>query len=210
MLTLNETPVRTAKNFNINNIKIDDINLPNRIENFENIEVNIPEGAFADNNPSKVNLKYGVGEGMENEINDKSNNSLKIVISEKMNEPITIFCEFDEGNSALIQNIEIIAKEGSYANFIIKYKSQDENECYHNSTIRIKAEQNANVHMTIVNLLNTESTNFLSIENELGENAILNYIVIDFGGKRSITNYYSNLIRKQFKKQYRYNIFRKK
>ncbi len=199
MLTLNETPVRTARNFNINNIKIDDINLQARTETFENIEINIPEGVFADNNPSKANLKYGVGKNAINELNEKSNSNLKIVVSDKIEEPITIFCEFDEDSIALIQNIEIIAKEGSNASFIIKYKSHGESEAYKNSSIRIKAEKNSQIDIMIVNLLNIKSTNFLSVENELEENANLNYLLIDLGGKNSITNYYSNLIRKSFK-----------
>ena len=41
--------------------------------------------------------------------------------------------------------------------------------------------------------MNTKSDNFLSIENNLEENAKLKYTIIDFGGKNSITNYFSNL-----------------
>ena len=41
--------------------------------------------------------------------------------------------------------------------------------------------------------MNTKSNNFLAIENEFEENAKINYTIIDFGGKHSITNYYSNL-----------------
>ena len=33
----------------------------------------------------------------------------------------------------------------------------------------------------------------LAIENDFGENAKINYTIVDFGGKHSITNYYSNL-----------------
>ncbi len=36
MLKLNDTPVRTARNFNINNIKIEDNILQNKIEEFNN------------------------------------------------------------------------------------------------------------------------------------------------------------------------------
>ena len=41
--------------------------------------------------------------------------------------------------------------------------------------------------------MNTKSNNFLAIENDFGENAKINYTIVDFGGKHSITNYYSNL-----------------
>ena len=37
MLELNNTPVRTSKNFNINNIKIDKKNIPSSIKNFDNV-----------------------------------------------------------------------------------------------------------------------------------------------------------------------------
>lgn len=32
---LNETPVRTAVNFNINNISLDNIDIPNNLQNFK-------------------------------------------------------------------------------------------------------------------------------------------------------------------------------
>ena len=41
--------------------------------------------------------------------------------------------------------------------------------------------------------MNTKSNNFLAIENDFEENAKINYTIVDFGGKHSITNYYSNL-----------------
>ena len=38
MIKLNETPVRTSRNFNINNIKIENISIPTNIESFKNVE----------------------------------------------------------------------------------------------------------------------------------------------------------------------------
>ena len=39
-IKLNETPVRTSRNFNINNIKLEDVKISNTIENFDNISIN--------------------------------------------------------------------------------------------------------------------------------------------------------------------------
>ena len=39
MLKLNETPVRTARNFNINNIKLEDVIIPENIRSFENVDI---------------------------------------------------------------------------------------------------------------------------------------------------------------------------
>ena len=38
-LKLNETPVRTSRNFNINNIKLENVNIPEDIGSFKNIEI---------------------------------------------------------------------------------------------------------------------------------------------------------------------------
>ena len=79
------------------------------------------------------------------------------------------------------------------ATIIIKYISNQENENYHNGIIKSRAEKNAELNIVLVNLMNTKSNNFLAIENDFEENAKINYTIVDFGGKHSITNYYSNL-----------------
>ena len=100
---------------------------------------------------------------------------------------------FDNENSVLIDNIEIIANENTKSTIIIKYISNQENENYHNGIIKAKAEKDSELNIVLINLMNTKSNNFLAIENDFEENAKINYIIIDFGGKNSITNYYSNL-----------------
>ena len=47
--------------------------------------------------------------------------------------------------------------------------------------------------------MNLDSINLITVENEIADNAVVNYTIIDFGGKTSITNYYSNLIGKESK-----------
>lgn len=198
-MKLNETPVKTCRNFNINNIKIEDIKITNKKENFENVQITgINDENSIIHEKTQEKLKYGIGEELENEVNNNSNSSLKLEIKQRAN--IEIKYDFDEKNQKLIDNIEIIAKEKIKANILIKYKSYAENECYHNGIIRVKAKENAKLNITIVNLLNVKSNNFLCIDNQLAENANINYTIVDFGGKHSITNYYSNLERKVGKK----------
>lgn len=79
---------------------------------------------------------------------------------------------------------------------IIKYRSEDEVSHYNNSVIRIFAKAKSKIEIVAVNLLNTNSDNFLSIETELEEAAEVKYTIVDFGGKRSISNVYSNLLRR--------------
>ncbi len=103
--------------------------------------------------------------------------------------------KFDKENSTLIDNIKIISKEDTTSSIIIKYSSENDENYYHNGIVRTFVRKNSKLNIIIINLLNANSNNFLSMENVLGENAELNYLIIDFGGKNSITNYYSNLKR---------------
>ena len=39
-LKLNETPLRTSRNYNINNIKLKSVNIPSCIDKFDNVIIN--------------------------------------------------------------------------------------------------------------------------------------------------------------------------
>ena len=202
-LKLNETPVRTARNFRINNMKLENIEVPEVIPTFENViiigdtsKINIEQNA--DN--TNTNLVYGLSEELTNQVKHEANQKIKLNINNTQNEKLKekveaeIDFKFDDENAALIDNIEITANENTKSTVIIKYTSNQENESYHNGIIKAKAEKNAELNIILVNLMNTKSNNFLAIENEFEENAKINYTIVDFGGKHSITNYYSNLL----------------
>lgn len=200
-LKLNETPVRTARNFRINNMKLENIEVPEVITSFENVtiigdtsKINIEQNA--DN--TNTDLVYGLSEELTNQAKHGANQKIKLNINNTQNKKekteAEIDFKFDDENAALIDNIEITANENTKSTVIIKYTSNQENESYHNGIIKAKAEKNAELNIILVNLMNTKSNNFLAIENNFEENAKINYTIVDFGGKHSITNYYSNLL----------------
>ena len=192
-LKINETPRRTSRNFNINNIKLENIEIPEKIEEFKNIEIKTSK-AIVETKIDEFTLNYGLGEVLENQVKKQSNKQIKLVIDEKEDESIEITFHLDNQNVSLLENIEIVAKPNSKATIIIKYLSDGNEKEYHNGIIRTIAEENANIDIVLVNLVNTSSSNFLSIENTLNKNSNIKYTIVDFGGKNSITNYYSNLL----------------
>lgn len=189
-IKLNETPLRTSKNYNINNIKLENINIPKQIGKFKNVSIT---GANYTNNITTLKLTYGLSQELETQVANKSNQKIKIELKDSEN--VQIDFKFDKQNLNLIENIEVIAKECTKeATVIIKYESAEEIESYHNGILNVIAKANSKLNIILVNLMNTSSNNFIAIENTLEENANITYWVIDFGGKNSITNYYSNLI----------------
>ena len=188
-MKLNETPIRTSRNFGINNITLDNIEIPDFIKVFDNIDVT-REYSEIDKNVSVKPLVYGTGSILEENTQKNGNSKLNINVTKKDN--IEIVYEFDEDNTVLVNQIDINANAD--CNIIIQYKSNTDLECFHNGILKVTAQNNANVNVCILNFLNDKSNNFESIQNECYENSNLQYTIIDIGGKNSISNYYSNVV----------------
>ena len=186
-LKLNETPVRTSRNFLINNIKLEDVEIPEVVEKFKNIE--IIGGKNVTENIEKTELTYGLGEVLQNNIIQNSNSKLNINME---NEEVKIVYNFDDDNINLINNIVVNAAKK--CKLYIIYKSNANKKCFHNGVIKINALENSNIDVIVVNTMNKESNNFEAYENTIEANANINYTIIDIGGKNSVTNYYSNII----------------
>ena len=191
MIKLNETPVRTSRNFHINNIKLEDVNVPQNVNEFNNLEI-IGESAKIniENHKENIDLVYGMGKDLSNL---SSNQNLKIDIDSKTNKELILNFNFDKDNNVLVDNIIITANEDTKSTIIINYLADDKCSGFHNGIIKLLAKQDSNINVIITNLLNYNSNNFISIENELEENAKVNYTIVDFGGKNSISNLYSNI-----------------
>lgn len=200
-LKLNETPVRTAKNFRINNIKLENIEIPEVIPEFGNVTI-IGDTSKIDIEQNTINtdtnLIYGLSDEFTNQVKIQANQKIKLNINDAQNKKekaeAEIDFKFDDENSVLIDDIEITANENTKSTVIIKYTSNQESENYHNGIIKAKAEKDSELNIVLINLMNIKSNNFLAIENDFEKNAKINYTIIDFGGKNSITNYYSNLL----------------
>ena len=196
-LRLNETPVRTSSNFNINNIQIENINTPDQLKEFKNVTIsNQSTEAILDSNLGKVDLKYGLGEFFTEQVNLNSNYKANIIVDSDINKEIELDFKFDNDNLNLVENIAITANENAKSTVILKYSAEADISAYHNGVVKAIAKNNAELNIIIVNLMNDISNNFLSIENDLGNNSKINYYIIDFGGKNSITNYFSNIVGK--------------
>ena len=189
MIKLNETPVRTSKNFNINNIKLENIVLPEKITSFNNVTIKAKQSTA---NIENEELAYGLGEALTKQVQEKANQKIKLVMNKEEKEAEIIF-KFDENNLNLIDNIQVISEENTTSTVTIKYNSAKDIKCEHNGIINVLAKKNSKIHVIIVNFMNEVSNNFIAIQNTLEENSNVKYTIIDFGGKNSITNYYSNL-----------------
>ena len=189
-IKVNETPVRTSRNFRINNIKLENINIPEERVEFKNVRV-ISEDILVSEDVTEIPLTFGNGSFLENNVENYANNTLKIVTN-KNKKDVKIIYTLDSENKTLINNLEIVANHD--VNVTIMYKSNTNEECFHNGIIRLFANENVKVNIEIINLLNNNTYNFDSIENKIYSNSNVRYTIIDIGGKYSVSNYYSDII----------------
>ena len=194
-MQVNETPIKTSNSFNINNIIINDIKIPEKKCNFNNIEI-LADTTFLNTNIKNEKFMYGNGQILEENITNLANHTLSIQ-ENKSKETVQINYVFDDENLQLINNIEIYSKKE--LNIIIKYSSKTEKQCFHNSKIKVYGDKESKVNITIINLLNIKTNSFQEIENTLENDSNLNCTIIDLGAKSSIINYYSNVIGKEAK-----------
>lgn len=189
MIKLNETPVRTSKNFGINNIKLDDIEFPRGLNEFKNVTVESGKSKLVQIGPD-TELVYGLGDVAIDNVNSECNCGIRLNVDN--NDDVRVVFDFDDDNTELVDFIEINADAN--ANIVIEYNSKTDKKCFHNGILKLNASAGSNVNVVIVNLLNESSLNFEAIENDIAENASVNFTVIDIGAKTSVSNYYSNLI----------------
>ena len=187
-IEINKTPVRTSRNFGINNIRIDEVEIPKNVEAFTTYNIDSKKSIVSNDFNFSV-LTYGNGKELEENIIKNANNKLKI---ETKKENIKIVYEFDDKNLNLINQIDIVGKEDT--NIIIEYNSNTNQKCFHNGIIKVLANENCKLNIVIINLLNNNSLNLESIETKILKNAIVNYTIVDIGAKKSIVNYYANCL----------------
>ncbi|MBR1540874.1 MAG: SufD family Fe-S cluster assembly protein [Clostridia bacterium] len=215
---LNQTPVRTCRNFKINNIDFTD-KIPSRIPDFHNVKIAQETGKdeiITDYEFDNFEVKFG--SGLEDQIKEQANQKIKIDVKSKTDKEIKVEFDFDEENLKLVDYIEIVAEENTTSNIYIIYRNKLCNEvqdhcddpsqrcsgvqcapykAYHNGLIRIVANNNSKVVVNIINLMNKESSNILGVDSKIEDSAKLKLNIVDFGAKTSVTNVYSNLAGKE-------------
>ena len=103
---VNETPIRTSRNFGINNIKLENIVLPENLNKFENVKITSNHCEVSDIKPN-VKLVYGMSNVFEENLEKNCNSALKFS-SEKKDDICIEYC-FDDNNADLLNYLEIEA-----------------------------------------------------------------------------------------------------
>ena len=177
---LNEIPVKTTNNFNINDLKIN-LSLPKTYEfkkYISNIDIEYSE---IKNFNTKIGLEF------------KKALNIDITIKDKIDDLIELTYEFTN-NDVLINNINITYLENSSADIILRYVSKDLNPHFNYIKQNIKMNKYSIGNITVINNLNDSSYNFIASESIVLDNSNLNQNLIDISSNIKVYNYYSNVL----------------
>ena len=183
---LNKLPVKTTNNFKVNDLKID-LDLPeitdmNKFNISNNDLLDINQEIIDDEFTSKIGLEFS----------RYLNIDITIPKDVVIDESIILSYDFSN-NDVLIDKINFNYEENASCNFIIIYKSIDNNKHFHHLLSKINSNINSRGNITYINLMNKNSNNLIAIENDSMIDSTITNNIIDIGSNIKVYNVYSNV-----------------
>lgn len=191
---VNETPVKTSKNYRINHLNLGDYCLP-EVKDFPNIQVNCPDSATLSSEKQQVSLEYGMNSQLIQQSHENSNHNLQIrfAANQKLERPVEIDCSFCEESPHLVSNISISSEKHSKSHVILKFKGES-GDFFLNSILDIQLEEEAELTVTVLNFLPYPSKSFFTQQCSVAKLAKFHLTFVDFGGKYSVSNLFTEAL----------------
>ena len=153
-----------------------------KIHEFNNVKI---KGLDSENILLNSDVEVGMrlSNYFKNESEKYSNVRKNIQINKGKRENIFIEFDVDKTNSTLVDVFNIHMNKGS-----------DEEYTYHNGYIKVIAEEESKLDIFVMQNLNLNSENFLSMDIDVKRDADVKYYGIELGGEVNVTSVSSNLL----------------
>lgn len=175
---LNKTPIRTTSGFRINDIRLD-LDIPS-IKEFKDIDIKNIEYK-SNRNGNKIDTGIGISYDKSYEVN---------IDIDKVYED-NIYINYDFSNDdILVSKININYFENSKANIIMVFRSKDSNKHINHINLEVNSKINSNGNISIINLLNNNSYDFIDIDSNIDGMMIFN--IIDIGSNIKVSRLFGN------------------
>ncbi len=189
---LNETPILTNNNYDINNIKLklDEASISfKEFDSVNNVTINATDKV-------KVNETKIVEGEFKSKINLPSDKYYSTIfdIPAYSKENVEVSLLFNKDNNTYIGELVFNVAENAESTVIIKCNSKDNAAALINLKIVANLDKNSVATVITENNISDTTNTFISIENNLQENAKLFTTTLDLSGKNKISNIYTKLI----------------
>ena len=182
MIKLNKSPIRTSENYGMNDIEIAKELLVNTKNNNPKFSCrNLKADSILS---SQFFVKHNICEEASNKNADLN---LEFKIANTTNEIGYLTINLDED---LVENLNFVVEKNVKTKLVITIKSNK--NCYNNTCLHFKCEENSNVELIILNYLNLAKINLFNVEADLFKNSKFYLTFIDFCSKNSINRIQTN------------------
>lgn len=103
--------------------------------------------------------------------------------------------ELNKENNQLVDIIRVKAEENSVLNLILDYFTKEDNfDGFRHTVLEIEAEKNSKVKICIFQRFSLDVLSIQSVYYNVKENANIEFVQVDLGGKESYVSYIGNLL----------------
>ncbi|NLK21233.1 MAG: Fe-S cluster assembly protein SufD [Epulopiscium sp.] len=140
-------------------------------------------------------LEYGVSKELAEHGENSYNTGIFAYVPEgiKAKDIIRLEYELDNENNLVVDKNIIIAGKDSKLTIIIDYSTLDYTKTLHNGITKIFAKEGSDITLIKIQRMNDKSYHFDSNIAYIDYGARVNYIQVEIGSKKAVTNYTNNL-----------------
>ena len=170
---INEIPIKTTNSFKVNGLEIE---IPDNITtHFHGYEVNDDHNLILETAKTTIMNHDAV--------------RLNIKITSNNESPIIFNYYFDQTDN-LIEEINIEVLNNVHANIIFNYAALSKEQHFHYLKQTIKLDNESSLNFSTINMLSSNATSIINVDNEVLSNANLTYNLIDLGGSTKVSSSY--------------------
>lgn len=197
---LNQTPVRTAKNYGINSIFVEKNekfaqkikNLSKNRAKFENINIENAENCEIVDN-ANFEIDNYLSEDFCKELNETATLNRSFIFKKSSQKPTFITFNPDKKNDVLIDKLHFVIQNDVDAKIVLRFNSNN-TSVYQNGILKIDLQDNSSANIIVLNDGNFDAEHYFSIQSSVQKNATLTMNIVDFASKNSIWSYNSKLL----------------
>ncbi len=190
MIKINNTPMRTTQNYQINNISIEEKYFRHFSNSAGTLNVQKTDNVIV-TNYADANITKGLGEPFNAQLGSEINHRLTLCVEKNQTAEARVIIDGAKAGE-IIDAQNILLQEGSNSKILISCFAKS--GVYRNGYIKIIAQSGATADIIIYNDFFKDSDNFYTVELFCMENSKINIIFVDASANNNICSFYAQML----------------
>ncbi len=186
---VNELPVATWNHLGVNGAKV-----PSFPKNAEQKDFDLQIALPLSVEFKEVNIASRGDDALEEFVSQNRNAQLSFTVNEDVKEPLHIRANITREKNALYESLSINVEKGVHTNIFHVISSEKDANAYYAGLLKLRAEKDSNVHITIAQLLDDTTQDWSQLVIDAEDSANVEVVRILLGAKHTLNAIKTNLI----------------